>query len=181
MMLMPGAPDPTMMMSPPPAEPIELEPATFVPSPEPNPADAFRKEPEEGKAEAPEPDNKSTDPATAFGPVSTLDRAKAAGIKLLKQKKARKAIRSLVEKMQAAPEDDWLVLVTEAITAEVGIYYYMKAVTVNAALSEATDDAELRVRIVKAMRDSGLIPDDVPFDEKDYLRLRATADEGDDQ
>ena len=114
-------------------------------------------------------------------PVSTLDRAKAAGIKLLKQKKARKAIRSLVEKMEAAPEDDWLGLVTEAITAEVGIYYYMKAVTVNAALSEATDDADLRGRIIKAMKDSGLIPEDVPFDEKDYLRLRATADEGDDQ
>ena len=111
-------------------------------------------------------------PAPNLEPIDTLARAKAAGLSLPEQKKARKAIRSLGTKLGCADQDEWLGLITQAITEEVGIYYYIRAVTVDAALEEATDDEALRGALVEAMRESGLIPEDVPYNEEDYARLR---------
>lgn len=127
---------------------------------QPTPAE----QPQEPEAREPEPE--------VLEPIDTLARAKAAGIKLLAQKKARKAIRSLTERLGESDQDDWLGIITEAITSEVGIYYYIKAVTVSSALDEATDDAELKEAVVAAMKESGLIPDDVPYDEEDFARLQ---------
>lgn len=143
-----------------------------APQPQPQQAEAPASEAKPQEAPAESAAAGSTDPATAFGPVSTLDRAKEAGIKLLKQKKARKAIRTLVDKMRDAEESDWMGLVTEAITAEVGIYYYLKAVTVMAALTEAGAEPDLQQRIIAAMKESGMT-EDMPFDEKDYIQAKA--------
>jgi len=110
-------------------------------------------------------------------PINTLARAKEAGLSLMDQKKARKAIRALGGKLAGAAQDEWLGLITQAITEEVGIYYYIKAVTVDAALAEASDNPDLQAAVVEAMRDSGLIPDDVPYTEEDYARLKALAQE----
>ena len=109
-------------------------------------------------------------------PVNTLARAQEAGLPLLDQKKARQAMRSLGAKLADSEEDDWLGLVTQAITDEVGIYYYMRAVSVDAALREASSDEELRGRVVRAMKESGLIPEDVPYTEEDYQRLNQAQD-----
>lgn len=101
--------------------------------------------------------------------VNTLRRSKKAGLSMQDQKKARKAIRDLGTKLGTADEEKWLGIITAAITKEVGIFYYIKAVTVYAALAEAKIEPALAERIVVAMRESGLIPDDVPYDEEDYV------------
>lgn len=107
--------------------------------------------------------------------VNTLKRAKEAKIPLLKQKAARKAIRELGDRLAAAPEDDWMGITTEAIASEFAIYAYIKAVTVYAALAEAKIEPTLAERIVKALKESGMIPDDVPYTEDDYKRLSGEA------
>ncbi len=120
---------------------------------------------EEGEEVASEPE------VAAPEPIDLLARAKAADINLLGQKKARKAIRGLVEKLAASEQEDWLGLITEAITNEVSIYYYIRAVTVHAALDEAGAEDELQQRITIAMRGSDLIPDDVPYSEEDFAKV----------
>ncbi len=107
--------------------------------------------------------------------VNTIKRAKDAKISLPKQKAARKAIRELAEKLAKADEGEWSGLVTEAIMAEFAIYNYIKAVTVYAALAEAKIEPTLTERIIKALKESGMIPEDVPFTESDFERLNAAA------
>jgi hypothetical protein len=102
--------------------------------------------------------------------VNTLKRAKEAKMPLLKQKAARKAIRELGDKLAKAPEDDWMGITTEALMAEFAIYDYIKAVTVYAALAEAKIEPTLADRIVKALRESGMIPADVPYTEADLKK-----------
>jgi len=103
--------------------------------------------------------------------VNTLKRAKEAKMPLPKQKAARKAIRELGDKLSKAEESEWSGMVTEAIVTEFAIYTYIRAVSVYAALAETKMDPELAERIVKALRESGMIPDDVPFTEDDWQRL----------
>jgi ribosomal protein S25 len=105
--------------------------------------------------------------------VNTIKRAKDAKMPLPKQKVARKAIRELGDKLSKAEESEWSGMVTEAIMAEFAIYTYIKAVTVYAALAEAKLEPSLAERIVKALRESGMIPEDVPFTETDFQRLSA--------
>lgn len=105
--------------------------------------------------------------------VNTIKRAKEAKMPLPKQKAARKAIRELAEKLAKAEESEWSGMVTEAIMAEFAIYTYIKAVTVYAALAETKIEPALAERIVKALRESGMIPEDVPFTEADFVRLNA--------
>ena len=106
--------------------------------------------------------------------VNTVKRAKEAKISLPKQKAARKAIRELGERLAKADEAEWSGLVTEAIMAEFAIYNYIKAVTVYAALAEAKIEPGLTERIVKALKESGMIPADVPFTEADFEQMSAT-------
>ena len=105
--------------------------------------------------------------------VNTIKRAKEAKMPLPKQKAARKAIRELGEKLAKAEESEWSGMVTEAIMAEFAIYTYIKAVSVYAALAEAKIEPALAERIVKALRESGMIPEDVPFTESDWVRLNS--------
>jgi hypothetical protein len=130
-----------------------------------------------GSGGQPSEESASPPPPRPAQPVNTLARAKAAGLRLLHQKKARKGIRALGEKLEVTAQDEWVGLITEAITNEVNIYYYIRAVTVDAALEEATDNAELREQVVAAMKGSGLIPEDVPYNEEDYARLAAQKQE----
>lgn len=104
-------------------------------------------------------------------PINVLSRARKAGLSLIAQKKARKAIRVLSEKLAESPEEEWAGVLTEAISSEINIFHYIKAVTVQAALDEATEDTELKDRVIKALRASGMVPDDVPYNEEDYARL----------
>ena len=104
-------------------------------------------------------------------PVSQAERlmeaATDAGLAMQTQRKARKAIRALVRKLSSAKEEDWFGVIAGAIQNEISIYHYVKAVTVRAALQEAGADDELAIRVVEAMRKSGMIPEDVPFEEGD--------------
>jgi hypothetical protein len=105
--------------------------------------------------------------------VNTLKRAKEAKMPLPKQKAARKAIRELGDKLAKADEAEWSGMVTEAIMTEFAIYTYIKAVSVYAALAEAKIEPSLAERIVKALRESGMIPEDVPFTESDWQKLNS--------
>lgn len=108
--------------------------------------------------------------------VNTVKRAKDAGMTLAKQKKARRAVRDLIQKLEKSDEDDWLGLVTEAITSNIDIYHYLKAVTVYAALAEVRVEPDFANKIVTALRESGMVPEDaLPYDEGDFRRLQAAA------
>jgi hypothetical protein len=51
------------------------------------------------------------------------------------------------------------------------IYYYIKAISVEAALREAvSDDSDLAARLMTALVQSGAVPDDVPITEDDYQK-----------
>jgi hypothetical protein len=128
---------------------------------------AFTEEPKEEAEETPAPT-----PEPEPVEIDLMARAKAAGMSLGDQKRARKALRVLVSSLDGAEIDSWLGLITEAITSEVGIYYYIKAVTVEAALGEAAPgEDELHTRIVTALKESQLIPEDVPYTEEDFTAL----------
>jgi hypothetical protein len=61
--------------------------------------------------------------------------------------------------------------VTEALMKEPSIYSYLEAVSIYAALAEAKIEPALAERIVKALRESGMIPETLPFSEEDYARI----------
>jgi len=95
-----------------------------------------------------------------------LEMASEAGLSLPTQKRARKAIRELVKKLRKAPEAEWHTNIAGAISMEIAIYHYIKATTVAAALAEAGADEEFGLRILQALRNSDLIPDDVPYGDE---------------
>ena len=111
----------------------------------------------------------------AAAEVNTVKRAKVAGMKFSAQRTARRALRDLIPRLEAATEDEWVGVITEAIVKQPVIYEYLKTVTVYAALAEAKVAPEVVERTVEAMKKSGLIPDDVPYDEADLVRLTAEA------
>jgi len=126
----------------------------------------------EGADEDAEVNSSTPAPELEPEPIDTMKRAKEAGMSLMDQKKARKALRSLADKLAETEEDEWIGLITEAVSSEVNIYYYIKAVTVDAAFTEASDDEELKAKVAKAMKESGLVPDDVPYDEADFEHMK---------
>ena len=97
-------------------------------------------------------------------PPNTVQSASEAGLSLPTQKRARKAIRTLVRKLANSKQEDWTAAIATAISNEIGIYHYVKAVTVSSALKEAGADADLTDRVCDAMKESGMVPDDVPYD-----------------
>jgi hypothetical protein len=128
-----------------------------------------------GGEEEPQEEEQQPEPAPApeeeQKPVNQAERlmeaATDAGLAMPTQRKARKAIRGLVRKLTASKEEDWFGVIAAAIQNEIGIYHYVKAVTVRAALLEAGADAEFAMRVIDAMRSSGMIPADVPYEEGD--------------
>ena len=97
-------------------------------------------------------------------PQSTVQIASEAGLTLPTQKCARKAIRILVRKLSNSKEEDWQNHIATAISNEIGIYHYVKAVTVRSALKEGGADDALTDRICEALQNSGMIPEDVPYE-----------------
>ena len=94
----------------------------------------------------------------------TIQSATEAGLTMATQKRARKAIRTLVRKLTGTKETEWQGLIATAISNEIGIYHYVKAVTIRAALLEGGADEELAQRVMAAMRESGMIPSDVEYE-----------------
>jgi hypothetical protein len=120
-------------------------------------------------AEAPaEPEGPELPPEyKAAEGVNCLGRAKAAGVPLSKQKSARKAVRELVEQYAATSEEKWTEVTTAAVLSAPSLIDYLSAVGIWAALVEAKAEPDLAVRVVAALRASGLIPDSIPFTEED--------------
>lgn len=94
----------------------------------------------------------------------TIQMATEAGLSMATQKRARKALRTLVRKLGGTKKEDWFGHIAAAIQNEIGIYHYVKAVTVRAALIEGGADEELAGRVMEAMRESGMIPADVEYE-----------------
>ena len=89
--------------------------------------------------------------------------ASEAGMSPKAQKSARVSLRSLIKKLAGSEESAWEELITTAIMSEINIYYYVKAVTVKAAMLECGAGEELAGRVVVAMRASSLVPSDLPY------------------
>lgn len=107
--------------------------------------------------------------------VNAVRRAKESGMAFSAQRSARKAIRELMPKLEKATSEEWLGVVTNALVKEPAIYDYLKAVSVYVALVEARVDFKLADKTVMEMKKSGMIPDDVPYDEADYARIKGGA------
>lgn len=115
---------------------------------------------EEEAAEAPAEEA----PQEEEQPVSTVSIATEAGLSLATQKRARKALRALIRKLANSKEDDWYGHIAGAISNEMSIFHYVKAVTIRTALKEGGSNDELSDRICEAMQKSGMIPEDVPYE-----------------
>ena len=124
--------------------------------------------PEEDAAEEEDADQTPIEEEPPPPPVEpekmTIQSATEAGLSMAMQKRARKAIRTLVRKLGGTKKEDWFGHIAAAIQNEIGIYHYVKAVTVRAALLEAGADEELAGRVTEAMRESGMIPSDVEYE-----------------
>lgn len=101
--------------------------------------------------------------------VNTGDRAKSAGMKLLEIGKARKSIRALADKLRKSPEENWSDIVIAAIMENVGIFDYIQAVSLYAALAEADVAADFADRIQALLRSNELVPADLTYTEQDYV------------
>lgn len=143
-------------------------------------------EPSESETETPatESTSKAAPPSptevhlAAGAAVSTIRRAKAAGLSLLQQRTARKGVRKLAEDLSEAPESDWVGVITAALTSQVDIFHYIQAVTVYAALAEAQVPVALAEKIVSALKGSGMVPEGVlPYDEADFEQMQKAASE----
>ena len=156
-----------------PYRPAGMEDAIELPKPvqtKPRPAAAGSKTQTAAVAATPV-SSETMDKLRAGGKVNCLARAKDADIPFSKQRAARRNIRELIETLDSAEEEEWLGHVTAALTKNPGIYYYLKAVTVYAALHEAKVDPSLAERFIKALKESGMVPEDaLPFDEADFAR-----------
>lgn len=93
--------------------------------------------------------------------------AAAKGLKLPTLRNARVALRNLVRNLSNASEDKWETITTQAISNEMAIYHYVKAVSVLSALREAGADDALSTRVIHMMRNSpavAAIGTDIPYE-----------------
>jgi hypothetical protein len=118
----------------------------------------------DGEMPAPSASEEETASPAEDTAQTTVQLATEAGLTLPMQKNARKAMRTLVRKLANSKEDDWYGHIAGAISNEMSIFHYVKAVTIRSALLEAGADDALAERICVAMQSSGMIPEDVPFD-----------------
>ena len=140
--------------APPPPSVVDIEPTREIePFEEPQvlepPMEPQMPEPMPEQVEAPKP---------------TLSQmASEAGMSPKAQKSARVGLRALIKKLAGSEEKDWEELIGTAILKEINIYYYVKAVTVKAAMLECGADEELAGRVMTAMRASSSVPGDLPY------------------
>lgn len=141
---------------------IQLPDAPSIPKESPVPSNPVAKPPSEVETKL-----------QIASTVNAIGRAKAAGIPLIDQKNSRKAIKELIAKLDASPETEWMGLVSEALIKSPKAFEYLKAVTVYVALAEAKVSPELAARIVKALRESNMVPPgELPFDEAELEALQ---------
>ena len=89
--------------------------------------------------------------------------AAEAGVPLKGQKASRVELRNLVRELRDSSPPEWTAHIASSLSKELAIYHYVKAVTVRAALEEAGADPGLADAICEAMRQSPLVPGDLPY------------------
>lgn len=104
--------------------------------------------------------------AQAAMPPDLKAQAKASGMNLKSIRGARKGLQRLVRQVAAAPNEKWEELITAGIFNTPAIYDYVKAVTVKAAIDEAGAEEALRDAVMEAMKQSSLVPDDLPYGDQ---------------
>ena len=84
-------------------------------------------------------------------------------LNMFDQRRVRKALRNLVQKLRSAKEDDWEGLITTAITSEFLIFKYCNDVSVQFAIQEAGGDKEIQNKVIEKLRNHGLVPEDMKY------------------
>ena len=82
---------------------------------------------------------------------------------LATQKNARKALRQLAVTLPNTPQEEWEENITMAIVNEPAIYHYCQAVSVLYALRETGANEEMINKIVYALQQSSLVPNDLNY------------------
>jgi len=109
--------------------------------------------------------------------VNKIARGRAAGLTVAVMRQARKSVKELTSRLAAAPEEQWVGIVAEALVKNPEIVDYLKAVTVYVALAEAGVEPELAERFVSALRGSSMVPEGLlPYDEDDFLKMQVAAE-----
>lgn len=101
--------------------------------------------------------------------VDTMARAKMTGMKLLQQKKGRKGIKKLIDRLNTAEESEWDDIVMGAIIENLDIYHYIQAVSYYAAMAEGGSGPELADKVAVKLRGHELVPEDIHYTEDDWL------------
>jgi hypothetical protein len=129
-------------------------------------------------AQAEAEQNPPTDYSQGEG-VDTMARAKKAGLSLLQQKKGRKGVKRLVERLREVEEAEWNDIVMSSIMENIDIYHYIQAVSFYAALAEAHSGEGLAVKVAEQLKTHDLVPDDIVYTEEDWAQAQAaTKEEG---
>ena len=84
---------------------------------------------------------------------------------LFDQRRVRKALRTLVQKLKGSPEEKWEGLITEAITSEFLIFRYCQDVSVQYAFKEAGGDENTCNSVINKLKDHPLVPEDMKYYE----------------
>jgi len=103
----------------------------------------------------------------AVAPNNLASVAAEAGVPLKVQKDARLELRKLVRKLGDSEQDKWQQHILVSLQNELGIYHYVKGVTVKAALLEAGAQPDLATAVCISMQGSDLVPDDLPYEWSD--------------
>jgi len=83
------------------------------------------------------------------------------------QRSARAGIRDLVQRLRTAAKEQWESVITVALMENGSIYEYIQSVSVAYALIEAGADEEFADRIIEALLESPLVPDDLNYGDED--------------
>jgi len=95
-----------------------------------------------------------------------MDTAKLAsdlGLTMHQQKQGRVGMRKLINKLATALEESWEGIITEALVSNLDIYHYIQAVSVVLACAEAGADPGFTDRIIAALKQSSLVPNDLNY------------------
>ena len=79
------------------------------------------------------------------------------------QRRVRKALRTLVQKLKGNEESKWEGLITEAITNEFDIFKYCQDVSVTHAFREAGGNEDLCTKVIAKLKDHALVPEDMRY------------------
>ena len=102
--------------------------------------------------------------APQAAPQAASQTAPQPAIRLSVQRLARTALRDLAGKLRNTPDDGWNGAIMLALTSEPAIYHYCQAFSVQHAVMEAAGgDAALTQKVIGALRESPLVPDDLNY------------------